>query len=43
MIRDRRIDVRPIITSTLPMERVREAFDAARDRKSQLKVQLSFA
>jgi L-idonate 5-dehydrogenase len=43
LIRDRRIDVRPIITTTLPLERVRDAFDIAKDRKSQLKVQLSFA
>ncbi len=43
MIAERRIDVRPIITSTLPMERIREAFDIVRDRSSQMKVQLSFA
>lgn len=43
MIRERRIDVRPVISATLPMERIREAFDVARDRRSQMKVQLSFA
>ena len=43
MIAERRVDVRPIITSTLPMERIREAFDVVRDRSSQMKVQLSFA
>jgi L-idonate 5-dehydrogenase len=43
LIAERRIDVRPIITATLPMEHIREAFDVVRDRSSQLKVQLSFA
>jgi L-idonate 5-dehydrogenase len=43
MIAQRRIDVRPVITATLPMERIRDAFDVVRDRSSQLKVQLSFA
>jgi L-idonate 5-dehydrogenase len=43
LIRDRRIDVRPIISSTVPMERIGEAFELARDRSSQMKVQLSFA
>ena len=43
LIRDRRIDVSPIITATLPMERIGEAFRLARDRESQMKVQLSFA
>jgi L-idonate 5-dehydrogenase len=43
MIAQRRIDVRPVITSTLPMERIREALDVVRDRSSQMKVQLSFA
>ena len=43
MIAERRIDVRPIITATLPMDRIREAFDVVRDRSSQMKVQLSFA
>ena len=43
MIGSRRIDVRPVITSTLPMERIREAFDIVRDRSKELKVQLTFA
>ncbi|KAA1183754.1 L-idonate 5-dehydrogenase [Rhizobium tropici] len=43
MIAERRIDVRPIITSTVPMEHIREAFDIVRDRTTQMKVQLSFA
>ncbi|KJC41032.1 phosphoesterase [Bradyrhizobium sp. LTSP885] len=43
MIAERRIDVRPIITATLPMDRIRDAFDVVRDRTSQMKVQLSFA
>ncbi|WP_319244766.1 L-idonate 5-dehydrogenase [uncultured Propionivibrio sp.] len=42
LIRERRIDVRPVITTTLPMERIAEAFAIARDRLSQMKVQLSF-
>lgn len=43
LIRERRVDVRPIITDTLPMERIDEAFSMARDRSSHMKVQLSFA
>jgi len=43
MIAERRVDVRPVISSTLPMEQVREAFDVAGDRTAQMKVQLSFA
>lgn len=42
LIRDRLIDVRPVISTTLPMERIAEAFAIARDRTSQMKVQLSF-
>ena len=42
MIRERRIDVRPVISATLPMERIAEAFAIARDRSAQMKVQLSF-
>ena len=42
LIRDGRVDVKPIITRTLPMERIVEAFQIARDRATQLKVQLSF-
>jgi L-idonate 5-dehydrogenase len=43
LIAERRIDVRPIISATLPMDRIREAFDVVRDRSLQMKVQLSFA
>ena len=43
LIRERHIDVRPIISGTLPMERIGEAFSMARDRSSHMKVQLSFA
>ncbi len=42
LIREGRIDVKPIITKTLPMERIAEAFGIARDRSAQMKVQLSF-
>ena len=43
LIREQRIDVKPGITKTLPMEKIAEAFQIARDRSSQMKVQLSFA
>lgn len=43
LIRDRRVDVRPVISATLPMERVAEALLMAKDRQSQMKVQLSFS
>lgn len=42
LIRDGRIDVRPIISATLPMEQIAKAFAIARDRRTQMKVQLSF-
>lgn len=42
-IAGRRIDVRPLLTATLPMDRAREAFDLASDRKRAMKVQLAFA
>jgi L-idonate 5-dehydrogenase len=42
LIRERLIDVRPVISTTLPMERIADAFQIARDRSSQMKVQLSF-
>jgi len=42
LIRERRIDVRPVISATLPMERVADALAIARDRSAQMKVQLSF-
>jgi L-idonate 5-dehydrogenase len=43
LIREQRIDVKPVITKTLPMEKIAEAFEIARDRTTQMKVQLSFA
>ena len=42
LIREQRIDVRPVISSTIPMERIAEAFSVVRDRSSQMKVILSF-
>ncbi|MCE5265300.1 MAG: L-idonate 5-dehydrogenase [Deltaproteobacteria bacterium] len=43
LIREGRIDVKPIITATLPFERAVEAFVLASDRKTHMKVQLSFS
>jgi len=43
LIREGRINVKPIITATLPVERAVEAFELAADRRSQMKVQLSFS
>ena len=42
LIREGRIEVKPIITATGPFERAVEAFALASDRKAQMKVQLSF-
>jgi L-idonate 5-dehydrogenase len=42
LIRERRIDVTPIITATLPLSRSIEAFELAADRRAQMKVQLTF-
>ncbi len=42
LIKEGRINVKPIITATLPMDRAVEAFEMAADRKSQMKVQLTF-
>ena len=36
------IDVKPLISATLPLERAREAFDLASDRSRAMKVQLAF-
>jgi L-idonate 5-dehydrogenase len=36
------IDVKPLITATLPMERAVEAFELAGDRANAMKVQLAF-
>jgi len=43
LIGSRCIDVRPVISATLPMEEIAKAFQLARDRSTQMKVQLSFA
>ena len=37
------VEVRPLITATLPLERAREAFELATDRSRSMKVQLAFA
>ena len=41
-IKEGRINVKPIITATLPIGRAVEAFELAADRRSQMKVQLTF-
>ena len=38
-----RVDVKPLISATLPFERAVEAFDLASDRSRAMKVQLAFA
>ncbi len=43
LIGSRQIDLRPIISHSLPLERAREAFDLASDRSLACKVQLTFA
>ncbi len=42
LIKEQRINVFPTITTTLPMERIVEAYEIARDRSAQMKVQLTF-
>ena len=42
LIGDGRIDVKPIITATFPVERAAEAFELAGDRRTQMKVQITF-
>lgn len=42
LIREGRINVKPIITASLPIERAVEAFELASDRRSQMKVQITF-
>jgi len=37
------VDVRPLVTATLPFERAIEAFELASDRSRSMKVQLAFA
>jgi L-idonate 5-dehydrogenase len=43
MISSRRIDVRPLLTATLPMDKAVEAFELASDRSKAMKVQIAFA
>jgi L-idonate 5-dehydrogenase len=38
-----RIDVKPVLSRTIPFERAREAFELAGDRNRAMKVQLAFA
>lgn len=42
MLGERRIDVRPLISATLPLDRAVEAFELASDRSRAMKVQLAF-
>ena len=42
LIKERRINVKPIITATVPVDRAVEAFQMAADRKAHMKVQLTF-
>ena len=42
LIREQRINVKPVISTTLPMECIADAFAIARDRSTQMKVQLNF-
>ncbi|MCZ0737155.1 L-idonate 5-dehydrogenase [Phreatobacter sp. AB_2022a] len=42
MLGERRIDVRPLISATLPLDRAVEAFELASDRARAMKVQLAF-
>jgi len=42
LIKDGMINVKPIITASFPVERAVEAFERAADRKTQIKVQLTF-
>ncbi len=42
LMRRRLVDLRPLITATLPLERAVEAFELASDRSRSMKVQLEF-
>ncbi len=42
LIAERRIDVRPLLTAQIPMDRAVEAFDLATDRAKSMKVHLVF-
>ena len=43
LINRRRIDVRPLLSATYPLDRAVEAFEVAGDRRRAMKVQLDFA
>lgn len=43
LINEGRVDMRPMITGAFPLERAREAFELASDRKRAMKVLLDFA
>ncbi len=43
LISNRRVDMRPLLTATYPVERAVEAFQFAGDKARAMKVQLSFA
>jgi L-idonate 5-dehydrogenase len=43
LISNRRVDMRPLLTATYPLERAVEAFEFAGDKTRSMKVQLSFA
>jgi L-idonate 5-dehydrogenase len=36
------IDVKPLITETMPLEKARDAFELASDRSRSMKVQIAF-
>jgi len=43
LINERRVDMRPMVTSAFPLSKAREAFELASDRKKAMKVLLDFA
>jgi L-idonate 5-dehydrogenase len=43
LISNRRVDMRPLLTATYPVEQAVEAFQFAGDKSRAMKVQLSFA
>jgi L-idonate 5-dehydrogenase len=42
LIGKRLVDVKPLISATLPFTRAKEAFELANDRSQSMKVQLAF-
>ena len=42
LINEGRVDMRPMIISAFPLERAREAFELAGDRRRAMKVLLAF-